>query len=81
LDEFDHALDGQYRKSIASLISSLSDHSQFIITTFKPELVKQPRAKLFQVTFENRKSKLQTIDIKKALSIIQPQNEDKVDLS
>jgi structural maintenance of chromosome 3 (chondroitin sulfate proteoglycan 6) len=40
LDEFDHALDGQYRKAIASLISSLSDRSQFLITTFKPELVR-----------------------------------------
>lgn len=39
LDEFDHALDAQYRSAIADLISKLSQQSQFLITTFKPDLI------------------------------------------
>ena len=39
LDEFDHALDAQYRHAIAKLISQLSKKSQFFITTFKPDII------------------------------------------
>lgn len=39
MDEFDHALDAEFRGAIASLIMELAVNSQFLITTFKPELV------------------------------------------
>lgn len=55
LDEFDHALDAGYRTAIAHLVDNLSANSQFLITTFKPELL-SAKAKIFEVTFKNRKS-------------------------
>jgi len=72
LDEFDHALDGQYRSAIASLLDQLSGQSQFLVTTFKPELVQTvDKAKIFEVCFTNRSSKLVIIDKPRALQIIQ----------
>ena len=56
LDEFDHALDSKYRASIASLINGLSNKSQFLITTFKPEMILAAQAKIFEVIFRARKS-------------------------
>lgn len=71
LDEFDHALDAQYRKAIADLIKQLSPKSQFLITTFKTDLVETlDDAKLFEVTFKNKTSRLEVIDKARALSIL-----------
>lgn len=70
LDEFDHALDSQYRSSIAQLINELSSSSQFLITTFKPEIIKAAEAKIFEVTFKNRKSGMAEIGKDKALKIV-----------
>ena len=39
MDEFDNALDSENRGAIAGLIFDLSKASQFLITTFKPELI------------------------------------------
>lgn len=39
MDEFDNALDAEFRGAIAGLVFELSKQSQFLITTFKPELV------------------------------------------
>ncbi len=61
LDEFDHALDSQYRSSIALLISELSSRSQFLITTFKPELIRSAEAKLFEVSYKGKKSAISEI--------------------
>lgn len=61
LDEFDHALDTQYRLSIATLIAELSSRSQFLITTFKPELIRAAQAKLFEVKFLGKKSTIKEI--------------------
>lgn len=38
-DEIDAALDAQYRSSVASIISELSQSAQFITTTFRPEQI------------------------------------------
>ena len=70
LDEFDHALDSQYRSTIAQLINELSSRSQFLITTFKPEIIKATNAKIFEVTFKNRKSSMAEIGQEKALKIV-----------
>ena len=71
LDEFDHALDAQYRHGIASLVAELALKSQFMITTFKPELVKEVLdASICEVKFANRKSTVCKIDKARALEII-----------
>lgn len=38
-DEIDANLDAQYRTAVANMIHELSDKAQFIVTTFRPELV------------------------------------------
>ena len=71
LDEFDHALDAQYRQAIAQLVSELSQHSQFLITTFKPELITHCQDSLMcEVKFANRKSSIKKIEQDRALKII-----------
>ena len=62
LDEFDHALDSQYRQAISHLVASLSAKSQFLITTFKPELILNTEAKIFEVSFKKRVSAMKTIN-------------------
>ena len=39
MDEFDNALDAEFRGAVAGLIFDLAQKSQFLITTFKPELI------------------------------------------
>ena len=74
LDEFDHALDSQYRRAIAALIKQLSTKSQFLITTFKPDLIETlDGAKMFEVSFKNKKSGLEIIDQTRALAILKDQ--------
>jgi structural maintenance of chromosome 3 (chondroitin sulfate proteoglycan 6) len=70
LDEFDHALDAQYRGAIAQLISELAGRSQFLITTFKPELVSSLEGGICEVKFANRKSTVAKINKKRALEIV-----------
>ena len=70
LDEFDHALDVQYRAAIATLINELSRKSQFLITTFKPEMIRVTQAKIFEVTFRAKKSGMIEIDRDRALRIV-----------
>ena len=71
MDEFDNALDAENRGAIASLIHDLSKTSQFLITTFKPELVEGGAADLlYHVTTRNHVSSLAVIDKEKALKLI-----------
>ena len=71
LDEFDHALDREYRNAIATMINELSQRSQFLITTFKPELIQAcENAKILEVKYANRKSKLHEIKQDQALKLI-----------
>lgn len=73
LDEFDHALDAQYRAAIAVLINDLSARSQLLITTFKPEIIRTASAKLFEVTFRAKKSAIVEINKDRALKIVNAQ--------
>lgn len=71
MDEFDNALDAENRGAIASLIQDLSKNSQFLITTFKPELVEGGAAdKIYQVNTRNHVSTLTIIDKERALKLI-----------
>lgn len=70
LDEFDHALDSQYRQAIAGLIAELSEKSQFLITTFKPELIETTDASIFEIQFANRRSQMVPMDKAGAVAII-----------
>lgn len=75
LDEFDHALDVQYRGAIATLINQLSASSQFLITTFKPDLINSVvDANICEVKFAQRKSSLVKIQKKRALEIVASNN-------
>ncbi|KAJ3670865.1 hypothetical protein LUZ60_008291 [Juncus effusus] len=53
-DEIDAALDPKYRTSVSNMIRRLADmaNTQFIATTFSPELVKVSD-KIYSVTYEN----------------------------
>ncbi|KAK9897698.1 RecF/RecN/SMC protein [Cystobasidium minutum MCA 4210] len=53
-DEIDANLDADRRTAVASMIRSLSDSAQFIITTFRPELLAAADT-FFGVMFDNRK--------------------------
>ncbi len=61
MDEFDNALDAEYRGAIAQLIFELSKSSQFLITTFKPELIEGAQ-KLFEIDFKNGASSMTEVD-------------------
>ena len=69
MDEFDNALDAENRGAIADLIFDLSKKSQFIITTFKPELI-EGADKIYQVKTKNNASEIREIDQKKAYDIM-----------
>ena len=75
MDEFDNALDAEYRGSIASLILDLSKTSQFLITTFKPELIEGVE-KIFEIQFMNNVSQMVEIDRNRAYQIIDEQGND-----
>ncbi|KAG2331872.1 hypothetical protein Bca52824_003052 [Brassica carinata] len=72
-DEIDAALDTQYRTAVGNMIRGLADDSvstQFITTTFRPELVKVAD-KIYGVSYENRASTVQVISNDQALNFIQ----------
>lgn len=47
------ALDPQHRKAVADMIHEMSDHAQFITTTFRPELLYHAH-KFYGVKFRNK---------------------------
>lgn len=69
MDEFDNALDAENRGAIAQLIFELAKQSQFLITTFKPELV-AGADKILQATTRNHVSAVAEIDAERALKLI-----------
>ena len=69
LDEIDAALDPSLRINLCKLIHNLSDNNQFIISTFKPELL-DTAENIYQVKFANKTSnviKIQKEEAKKFL--------------
>lgn len=71
-DEIDAALDPQYRTAVGNMIRRLADmaNTQFITTTFRPELVKVAD-KIYGVTHKNRVSHVKVIEKEAALDFIE----------
>ncbi|KAJ2566828.1 Structural maintenance of chromosomes protein 3 [Coemansia sp. RSA 1822] len=69
-DEIDANLDAVYRTSVASMIHELSRTSQFVTTTFRPEMLVHAD-KFYGVTFENKVSRVSTITQAAAVSFIE----------
>ena len=69
LDEIDAALDPVLRSNLAKMITKLSRENQFIITTFKQELLDISN-KAYQVKFVNKSSNLHEITKESAKSIL-----------
>ena len=60
-DEIDAALDQQYRKAVAAIIASRKSNTQFITTTFRPEIL-QEADKCFLVNFKAKISTVEEVD-------------------
>ncbi|KAJ6311032.1 hypothetical protein OIU76_015704 [Salix suchowensis] len=71
-DEIDAALDPQYRTAVGNMIRRLADmaNTQFITTTFRPELVKVAD-RLYGVTHKNRVSRVNVVSKEDALDFIE----------
>ena len=69
LDEVDAALDPVHRDSLSHLIKELSSSSQYIFTTFKPELIQQSDS-VFILNIENQSTKVHNGTKEEAESII-----------
>ncbi|KAL5994618.1 hypothetical protein ACLOJK_024671 [Asimina triloba] len=71
-DEIDAALDPQYRTAVGNMIRRLADmaNTQFITTTFRPELVKVAD-KIYGVTHKNRVSHVDVVSKEEALDFIE----------
>lgn len=60
-DEIDAALDQQYRKAVADIIASRKRNTQFITTTFRPEILTEAD-KCFVVDFKAKISTVKEVD-------------------
>lgn len=69
-DEIDSALDVVHRDAVAKLLERQSAVTQFVTTTFKPELVSHAD-KFFGISFAHRSSKIREISRANALAIIE----------
>eukprot|EP00959_Pyramimonas_sp_CCMP1952_P439535 9201707-Pyramimonas_sp.AAC.1 len=73
-DEIDAALDAQYRAAVGNMIYKQAQaHTQFVTTTFRPELVKVC-SKVYGVTHKNRVSCVEVISKEDALGFIEDFN-------
>ncbi|EEB09795.1 mitotic cohesin complex subunit Psm3 [Schizosaccharomyces japonicus yFS275] len=70
LDECDANLDAQYRTAIAAMVKELSQTSQFICTTFRPEMIKQADS-FFGVLFNHKVSSVQPITREEAANFVE----------
>jgi len=69
-DEIDANLDAQYRTAVAAMIEEMSEHGQFISTTFRPELLANAD-KFYGVTFSNKVSHIDSISKENALGFVE----------
>ncbi|MCE3049381.1 Structural maintenance of chromosomes protein 3 [Datura stramonium] len=71
-DEIDAALDPQYRTAVGNMVRDLADRgsTQFITTTFRPELVKVAD-KIYGVIHKNRVSRVTVVSREEALDFIE----------
>ncbi|KFA63402.1 hypothetical protein S40285_06593 [Stachybotrys chlorohalonatus IBT 40285] len=73
-DEVDANLDAQYRTAVAALLESISNEAgtQFICTTFRPEIV-HVADKCYGVTFRNKTSSINCVSTEDALEFVEGQ--------
>ena len=69
LDEIDAALDLSLRVNLCKLIHDLSEKNQFIISTFKPELL-DTADNIYQVKFANKTSNVTKIQKEEAKTFL-----------
>ncbi|GAO50930.1 chromosome scaffold protein [Saitoella complicata NRRL Y-17804] len=69
-DEIDANLDAQYRTAVAAMLHEMSEHGQFICTTFRPEMI-EVGDKFYGVTFNNKVSGVSVITRDDARSFIE----------
>lgn len=69
-DEIDAALDPAYRKAVASMIMELSEHAQFISTTFRPELL-EAGDMFLGVLYKHKVSDVRTITKQQATEFVE----------
>ncbi|KAM3587033.1 Structural maintenance of chromosomes protein 3 [Umbelopsis sp. WA50703] len=69
-DEIDANLDAQYRTAVAAMVEDMSEHGQFITTTFRPELLANAD-KFYGVTFSNKVSHIDSISKESALGFVE----------
>lgn len=68
-DEIDSALDAQYRTAVARMIENQSKTTQFICTTFRPEML-AVADKFYGVSFVNKTSRVATISNEEAQQLV-----------
>jgi structural maintenance of chromosome 3 (chondroitin sulfate proteoglycan 6) len=68
-DEIDANLDAAYRTAVASMVNELSEEAQFIVTTFRPEMLRYAD-KFYGVTFQDRVSRINSIRREDALGFV-----------
>jgi structural maintenance of chromosome 3 (chondroitin sulfate proteoglycan 6) len=73
-DEVDANLDAQYRTAVAGLLEATSKDAgtQFICTTFRPEIV-HIADKCYGVTFHNKTSSIDCVSTEDALNFVEGQ--------
>ncbi|KAF5575401.1 structural maintenance-chromosome 3 (chondroitin sulfate proteoglycan 6) [Fusarium pseudoanthophilum] len=73
-DEVDANLDAQYRTAVAALLESISNEigTQFICTTFRPEIV-HVADRCYGVTFRNKTSSIDCVSTEQALEFVEGQ--------
>lgn len=69
-DEIDAALDPAHRSAVANMIRSQAVDNQFVLTTFRPELI-ESGDKFFGVQVQQRSSRLGAINKERALEILE----------
>lgn len=70
-DEIDSALDTTYRSAVANMLKEQSTNTQFVTTTFKPELVAKAK-RFFGISFTKQKvSTVHDISKEDALRVIE----------
>lgn len=70
LDEIDSALDPVHRTAVTSMLKEQSKETQFICTTFHPEML-AAADKMFGVVFKNKASQVRVIEHEEAMRLIQ----------
>ena len=71
MDEFDSALDAEYRGAVAELLAEVAKSSQFLVTTFRQELI-EGADRVFEVGYDENtgNSSMGECDKQRAFAIV-----------